>query len=372
MYSNVFVARVADLADCSANDLQRVMRSEVRAGCENPRLELSLDEEGYFDEEDSPIEPITFQLNDDTLALSLAFSTGEWIWNEVQAVDPGRDEEDDDSYFDQEFAASQILAGILGPLFGRNRSRLIDVEANHHYRSPPWWWSAVAKIDTRGRGLDDLYRLGEDAIALVEAFGQSSRLTQETAVNLVRAGHARALVGQSESQWLEVKSQNFDLDTGLGQIKLARSVAKFANSEVGGILVIGMAGKKIPGGEIIQRLCPVPLSGRLIRRYEQAIEHRLYPPPERLSIEPIGTGELGLVLIVVPAQPEELRPFLVHGAIVDGKEEGLFISIVRRRGETSIATTAPMIHSALAAGRALLRRGELPSTGDRYPGSHFD
>ncbi len=362
MYTDVFVGRVADLEDSSASELQRVMRSETSAGCDDPRLELSMDDEGYFDDEESPIEPITFRLVDDTLALSFTFSTGQWIWDEVSALDPS-DGQDEDVYFDADAAGSQVLEKILAPLFERNRGRLIKVDANDHYRSPPWWWSAVAKMNTRGRKLDDLYRLGENAIALVEAFGQTRRLTQEIAVNLLRAGHARALIGQSESQWLEVKSQNFDLNTGLGQIKLAQSIAKFANSELGGILVIGMAGKKIPGGEVIHRVCPVPLSGRLLRRYQQAVEHRLYPPPDRLSIEHIGTGELGLILVIVPAQPEELKPFLVHGAIVDGKEEGLFISIVRRRGEASIATTAPMIHSALTAGRALLRRGELPSEG---------
>jgi hypothetical protein len=39
-----------------------------------------------------------------------------------------------------------------------------------------------------------------------------------------------------------------------------------------------------------------------------------------------------LILIDVPPQPEELKPFLVHGAIVDGRAEGAFVSIVRRRG----------------------------------------
>jgi hypothetical protein len=64
-----------------------------------------------------------------------------------------------------------------------------------------------------------------------------------------------------------------------------------------------------------------------------------------------------LILIDVPSQPEELKPFLAHGGIVGGKVEGAFISIVRRRGESSILITEPMIHSTLAARRALLRRG---------------
>lgn len=96
------------------------------------------------------------------------------------------------------------------------------------------------------------------------------------------------------------------------------------------------------------------------RRYQQVLARRLYPPPDGLTVRPIACQGGQLMLIDVPMQPEELKPFLVSGAIVNGKTEDTFISIVRRRGDSSIPTTAPMIHSMLAAGRALLRRGELP------------
>jgi hypothetical protein len=69
----------------------------------------------------------------------------------------------------------------------------------------------------------------------------------------------------------------------------------------------------------------------------------------------------GVIFVVhVPPQPEEHKPFLVQGAIVNGKVEGAFISILRRRGEESIPITAASIHATLSAGRALLRRGQLP------------
>ena len=97
----------------------------------------------------------------------------------------------------------------------------------------------------------------------------------------------------------------------------------------------------------------------MARRYQQVLEKRLFPPPDGLTIEAVPEGDGMLVLIDIPPQPEELKPFLVHGAIVDGRVEGAFISIVRRRGESSIPITAPMIHATLAAGRALLRRGEV-------------
>lgn len=49
------------------------------------------------------------------------------------------------------------------------------------------------------------------------------------------------------------------------------------------------------------------------------------------------------------------------GAIVQGRTEGAFISIVRRRGEHSVPLSPAVIHAALAAGRALLR-GTPPGT----------
>jgi hypothetical protein len=99
----------------------------------------------------------------------------------------------------------------------------------------------------------------------------------------------------------------------------------------------------------------------MLTLYQQAISDHLHPPPDNLSVEAVDMPDNGMLIVIdVPPQPEELKPFLVHGAVVDGKAEGAFISIVRRRGESSIPITAQAIHSTLAAGRALLRRGELP------------
>ncbi len=129
-----------------------------------------------------------------------------------------------------------------------------------------------------------------------------------------------------------------------------------------------MSTKKIPGGEEIRRLCPMPHEAGVVRRYQQTLDQRVFPPPDSMTIEVVDmSDEKMIVLIDVPPQPEELKPFLVHGAILEGNVEGAFISIVRRRGEASIPTTAPMIHSMLAAGRALLRRGQLPAGSETDP-----
>jgi hypothetical protein len=166
-----------------------------------------------------------------------------------------------------------------------------------------------------------------------------------------------------EGEWLDAKSQHYDLATTRGKVSLAEAVGRFANAEDGGIIVVGMDTKRIPGGEVIRSVRPAPIDTATTRRYRQTIESRLFPFPIGLEIQTVEAGiGKGLVVICIPPQEEELKPFLVHGAIVGDRVEGAYISIVRRSGQDSIPITAQQIHSTLAAGRALLRRGRLPPT----------
>jgi hypothetical protein len=185
-------------------------------------------------------------------------------------------------------------------------------------------------------------------------------LTRSSALELLRAGLPEALVGQSEGPWLDVKRDHYDLTTTGGKVSLCQAVARFANSELGGIVVVGMEAKKVPGGEEIRSVSPLPRDPRMLRRYQHALEQHLFPAPDNLDLERLDVPGGMLIALHLPPQAEELKPFLVHVAIVDGRTEGAFISIVRRRGESSIPVTAPAVHATLAAGRALLRRGLLP------------
>lgn len=88
--------------------------------------------------------------------------------------------------------------------------------------------------------------------------------------------------------------------------------------------------------------------------------NELFPFPVGLRDDTVETGpDQAWSSSRCRRKPEELKPFLVHGAIVNGEAQGAYISIVRRSGEDSIPITAQQIHSAPAAERALLRRGQL-------------
>ena len=72
--------------------------------------------------------------------------------------------------------------------------------------------------------------------------------------------------------------------------------------------------------------------------------------------EKFSTSSTESVLAInIPKQPAEMQPYLVHGAFVEGKLEGAFFTIVRRRGEGSITTSAQQIHAYIVAGKRYLR-----------------
>lgn len=180
-------------------------------------------------------------------------------------------------------------------------------------------------------------------------------------MNLLRGGHPHALVGEVESDFLEAKTTIHPIGVGgtaaeKGKIELAQDVARFANGDTDAVLVIGFRESSGGGRNEIGSVTPVADSLLNAPQIREVLDARIVPPLEGLLIEqfPAGPGE-SVLAIFVPAQAPEMQPYLVHGAIVEGKVEGAFFSIVRRRGEGSITTSAQQIHAYIVAGKRFLR-----------------
>lgn len=328
-----------DLPLVSTADLRNALLSYCNfRGEERAAANVSEFPEAHFDA-DGPVGPIGFELVDRDLILSVT----SWVdWPD------SNDEQEAIDWIDR----------LVRPFLKQNKCTLLRIEWNEEYTRPteiavdlhvtaPW----------RGRTAADLVQLGESIKRLCEGFA-AGVLARETVADIVRGHGAHLLVGQPEGNWLDAKAEEYDLTQTKGKISLAQSVARFANAEDGGLIVIGAKARKVDGGEVIRSVGGVaPRQRDTAARYLQVLNQHLYPPPAGIRIDLVPVrGGLTLIVIDLPPQPEELKPFLVHGAITpDGDVEGSFISIVQRRGEGSIPITAPMIHATMAAGRALLR-----------------
>ena len=159
-----------------------------------------------------------------------------------------------------------------------------------------------------------------------------------------------------------------------------------------------LPGHPVPGGDVGLQSCrTAPRSKRRLGRRALGVKIRSLPPTPRNArrvelwhldvlgppnpadgngLPRLGAGVRGhrhgvhrpsqktrdasLVLIEVPPQSEENKPFLVHGAVVEGKAQGNFFSIVRRRNDEMASTHPANVHANLTVGRAFLRRGEIP------------
>ena len=327
-----------DLSVATATDLARALRKARRYDAEPDFVVIDLAPDDQYAPKESVVDPISFSLLDDgRLAVRCTLTSDDYM--------------DDDSQF------HAIVAPLIEPLLRRLKAHLVSAQADRYSSSAPYIHEALIATSTRDKTLDQLYAVAASVARLFDA-ATEGRLTRQTAADLIIGGRADLLLGLPEGAWLDVKSQHYDLTTTRGKISLAEAVSRFANAEEGGIVVVGMDTKRIPGGELVKSVRPVPIDTATTRRYRQAIENRVFPLPTALNIQAVKTSTgNGLVVISIPPQEEELKPFLVHGAIVDGRIEGAYISIVRRSGEDSIPITAQQIHSTLAAGRALLRRG---------------
>lgn len=328
------VAHPGDLERCTATDLKFALRHALGEGGSLIICDAAVDPESDV-EESGLLSRVSFALKDDDLVMRLVHFSPE--------------------YFDDDAKLKSHIERILAPPLTRNRMWLATAEQYQSQKSAPWRIDTEIGFYSRGRLLGDLLRVGLDAVALLDAV-DNREFGRELIADLLRSGHANALIGRAENEWLEAKREHYDLTSSVGKIKVAQAVA---NAEHGGLVIIGLQTKKDGTRDVIRKVTPVPHDRKIVQKYRQLLDRYLFPLPYDLRVEAIadssGTGDL--ILIDIPPQPEELRPFLVHGAVIGGKADEAFISIVRRRGDSAIPASAASIHTMLAAGRALLRRG---------------
>jgi hypothetical protein len=245
------------------------------------------------------------------------------------------------------------VARLLRPLLKRCRGTLSRVMPIDSPRG-----SAVevtVAISSRGRTVADALQIGEDIGLLLEAAFATGPLRAATAAELLRTGHHHVLIGQPETDWLDVKGRLYELDE-VGSFHLARDVTAFANAD-GGVIAIGLGTSRARGQDIIQRSRPVALAGFNTAKHHAVIRTWIYPRPlgVRFDIAIDETDpEKGIVVIEIPEQPPALKPFFVRRAQIAGRVRTEHLALPIRVGDVTSNWDLAELHSLIVAGRAAL------------------
>ncbi|PPK63523.1 hypothetical protein V5P93_000422 [Actinokineospora auranticolor] len=218
-------------------------------------------------------------------------------------------------------------------------------------------WEYRIELGHLGSTVGELAACLKRAISLISIPGDGGydapRISEIT--HHLNADNLDYLIGLAENHCLEFKMRA-DLSSEAGRIEMAQDVARFANAEHSALLIIGVRTERLNGVDTAEKLTPVDPKVNSPQRYRAILDARIYPPVRGLQVAQKQVDpERCIVVITIPLQRDQDRPFLVHGAVVDGKVEGSFFSIVRRHDEASIPITAREVHAMMSAGYRLLR-----------------
>ena len=253
----------------------------------------------------------------------------------------------------QDLLTREPVARLLRPLLTRCRGTLASVMPIDAAR-----YSAVQveiALATRGRTISDALDIGADVDRLLDAAFATGPLRPATAGELLRSGHHLVLVGQPETDWLDVKDRPYHLDEQ-GSFMLARDIVAFANAD-GGLIAIGLRTSKVRGEDIISKTRPVRLDDLNIAKHHAVVRNWIYPRPAgvRFDIAPTEHDpDHGIVIIEIPQQPEALKPFFVRRGQVAGRIRTEHLALPVRLGADTSHWDLAELHSLIIAGRAAL------------------
>jgi hypothetical protein len=210
----------------------------------------------------------------------------------------------------------------------------------------------------RGLRVADARAVAAEVSTLAGAVARRGVLDADAIGEVILAGRADLLVGQHEHQTFEAKGVAYALSTIEEQYELAKDVAAFANSNSSGLIVCGLKTTKVRGSDVVQVANPIVLSGVKTRNWVRTIRRLVVPAPEGLRVQTYPrSAASGYVLVAIPRQPENLKPFLVRaGRRATNRIVETDITVPIRIGEDTEFSDAAALHGMLTAGRAALLR----------------
>ncbi|MDX2933067.1 AlbA family DNA-binding domain-containing protein [Streptomyces ipomoeae] len=229
----------------------------------------------------------------------------------------------------------------------RNFAATASARYSPSYTDGSYW---VIECDLRDLGMtfQEIFDCLDAVARLADIENPKRAVSAQTALRALLGGVPELLIGLRESEWLEVKSQPYDLTIHSERIELAKDVAQFANTPDGGLLVIGARTKDRGAGDVIQKITPLASQPKVEERYRKAIDQRIYPPISGMKVESAQVARGSVLFIYVPPQSPAAKPFIVEGAVAGSEHYENFFMIPQRRGSDVHPVSGRSVHGLLA------------------------
>lgn len=242
---------------------------------------------------------------------------------------------------------------LLEPLFARRKTRLVEVSM--HEVNDDRFVRVTARWPTKGQTVRDAWKFGREIESLLHA-AEGGQLTAGTTLDLLRARRWSLLHGQSENDWLDAKIDPYNTKEPNWRYELAKDVAAFANAPDGGLIVIGMSARDVGDGDVITGHREIDLRRLKRQTYRSAVAQLVYPRVQGFAVERIEgeTRGHGVVVLVIPPQPESSRPFLVQGFVQNGDVLGAHVLLLVRREDDTALLDASALHARLRLGEQVI------------------
>lgn len=183
--------------------------------------------------------------------------------------------------------SSKDLVALTAPLLARHRARWHGRWLEHEDQFVSMGVSA--SLAGSGRSLGELDALAPDLQTLLAAVTDPSGLTARSALDLVRAGRFDVLVGQPEGLWLDAKQQPYVLTQDAQKWELCKDVAAFANTASEALIVVGLATRKTPNGDVLDSPRPFPIANVDVSAIRAVLRERLTPTIPDIEVGVVET-----------------------------------------------------------------------------------
>ncbi len=169
---------------------------------------------------------------------------------------------------------------------------------------------------------------------------------------IISTGDFPKLIGASESEFFDCKSQIYNLKTDASKFELAKDVSAFANVG-GGYILIGLETRKSETSFYDEIIVVHPLKENVCN-HEQCIDvisDWIYPKLKDIVAKwhPIkDSPSKGIFVITIPNQPKINKPFLIKRTIQEtGKISEVLFGFCERKQESNDPKTVVELHQIL-------------------------